>query len=584
MRIRSIPAAAIILSIFISILLPCNTASTENKINIVCGEGTASGAISQGESKSFDINADITPDNLVVLSLSGLGNNKGHFNYLTLQNSATGRDVGYETGGAAEGGWVERSRARYFRTSDSINKRYRVIVSSPANGYSGEFTINVKIVNRMSFIKKDTMEKEVSSSEPDLSGETAPKTYCISSSPETISDKPLDVSLYNAKPRPSELGENGFYLQRSSVNRNANIVWEHINKYGHDMKFGVLLWNNEPKPLKIKLNSRSFYGNELNNSHFNCSTKIWIERALGEKSLSRDEVDSYYKGFSPDMTITVPGYKSDEPSQSAKWVCLYTAKGGGIFSYFNGVMDISITDINGNEYTGQKLYCDTYVMNTVNGKKIPNHEITRLNVSKAQRAFGDKTYRGSGSSAVLESHIKEPVKVTEDKPFNFIIGGLDVPMLNQNESFMLKDISGTPNEKTNFLEDYPKKGHPVITLDDTREINARKNAGNYGVIYKVVFDKIESERSIKGKIKFNPKVSACFNDFSIFDGIPSLLVAVYDDKGNSYEAELSRLSGFTKPVIEAVFNADVRRQSGPVTFYFILGAMGYMPVEVSFEN
>ncbi|HEX9059483.1 MAG TPA: hypothetical protein VF941_04825, partial [Clostridia bacterium] len=332
MRIRSIPAAAIILSICISILLPSNTASTENKINIECGEGSASGDISQGESKSFDINAEITPDNLIVLSLSGLGYNKGHFNYLKLQNSVTGLDVGYETGGAAEGGWVERSRTRYFRTSDSINKRYRVIVSSPANGYSGEFTINTKIVNTMSFTKKDTMEKEVSSSEPDLSGETAPKTYCISSSPEMISDKPLDVSLYNAKQRPAELGENGFYLQRSPVNRNANIVWEHINKYGRDMKFGVLLWNNEPKPLKIKLNSRSFYGNELNNSHFNCSTRIWIERALGEKSFSRDEVDSYYKGFGPDMTVTIPGFKSDDPSQSAKWVCLYTARGGGIFS------------------------------------------------------------------------------------------------------------------------------------------------------------------------------------------------------------------------------------------------------------
>ncbi|HEX9059482.1 MAG TPA: copper amine oxidase N-terminal domain-containing protein, partial [Clostridia bacterium] len=563
--------------------------STDNKISMNAGEGSKTSVISDGETKSFDIDAEITPDNLVVLSLCNLGSNKGHFNYLTLKNKTTGQIVGYESSAAAEGGWVERSRIRYFRTSDAVNKRYSVIVSTPNNGYSGQFTVNVKVVNRMSFVNEDSHGNQFSADEYGLSGnplsdDTTPKTYCISSDPEMISDKPQDVLYYGAREKSAELGENGFYLQRSPVNRNANIFWEHINMYGKDMKYGVLLWNNEPKPLEIKLNSRSFYGSEINNSKTNCSTKIWLERALGEKSLNRDEVDSYYQGFGPDLTITIPGYNSDDPSASAKWICLYTVKGFNTFSYFNGVMDISITDMNGNKYAGQNLYCDTYVMNTDSGNKIPNHETTRLNVSKAQRAFGDMGFRGSGSSAILEAHIKETIKVTDSKPFNFIIGGVDVPLLNQNEMITIKDIVSPSSAKTNYLEDYPKSGSTKITADDIREINARKNSGNYGVIYKVSFNKLESDKPIKGKIKFNPKVSACFNDFHLYEGFPNLLVAVYDGKGNSYEAQLTRRYSLSKPIIEAVFNADVPHGNGPSTFYFVMGGMGNMPVEVSFEN
>ncbi len=572
-----------------------STVTENGKIEIKSGEGSFSGYIDAGSTCSIEIEEDIDPDKLVILSLSDLDeNNKKKFNYLLLENIKTGQSVRYNEGAAVEGGHAERSRIRYFRTSDSENLRYRAVVSTPGDGYSGKFTVNVKIVNRLSYVKKDTagnivkdsVKPSASSTEP--FEEDTPRTYCISSSPEAISSIPLDVYRYKEASRPAELGENGYYLQRSPVNRNANIYWEHINNYYKDMKFGVLLWNTEKKALTVKLNSRSFYGSESNSADFNCSTRVWIERANGEKSLDRDEVDEFYQGFGPDMTIEIPAYNEENPAASARWICLYTVKGIFGFCYFNGVADISITDSSGAEYTGQKLYCDTYVMEPGTKYDLPTHEITRQNVLTAKRAFGDKTYRGSGNGAVLEAHIEGTTDITENKPFSFTIGGFEVPVLSGNELVTINDCiwdneRGCPTDTINYIEAYPKKGTTSISTDDVREINGRVNGVNYGVIYKVTFDRIKSDKPVKGKVKFNSKVIGCFYDFGLNSGYPSMLVSVYDDKGNSYEAVLNRSKDLASPYIEAVFNPDVS-QEGPVTYNFVLGGMGFMPAEISFEN
>ncbi len=571
------------------------TVTAEGEIHMKSGEGSANGYITAGSSCRFEIDEDIDPEEIVILSLSNLDdNNKGKFNYITLYNRETGQNICYATGAAAEGGYAERSRIRYFRTSDFINKRYYVIVSTPDDGYTGKFTINAKVVNRISFVKEDTAENKLtmdanpSAPSTDPFSPDAPRTYCISSNPEKLGEKALDTQLYSNEGKGSELGESGYYLQRSPVNRNANIFWEHINNYGRDMKFGVLLWNTEKEPLTIKLNSRSFYGSELNGPDFSCSTRIWIERAEGKKSMEKDEADSYYSGFGPNYTITIPAYNEENPSDSARWICLYTVKDskGG---YFNGVEDISVTDSSGNEYTGQKLLCDTYIMEVGFKGCVPNHEMTRINVSHAQRAFGDRTYRGSGNGAVLEAHIQGTTFISDDHPFNFVIGGYDVPFLNDGELMALNDYiwnsdSNSPFDFVNYVEDYPKNGSSTITADDIRQINGRVNGGNYGVIYKLTFDRILSDKPVKGKIKFNSKVIGCFYDFNLSNGFPQALVAVYDDKGRNFEAALSRKGDMVSSCIEVDFNEDIAHDDGPVTFYFVMGGMGSMPVEISFEN
>lgn len=539
-------------------------------------EGSFNDNIQAGEIKEYPINTDITPNDMIILSLSGLEAEKGVFHYLTLQNIATGLVVCEENNNSLNaGGHSERSRARYFIVTDEVNTRYKVVVSTPSDGgYTGRYSIDVKIVKKMSFLQTDTKGNVVS---PDA------RTYIISSSPETLHPSPRDVMFYGAEKKPSELGENGYYLQRSLVNRNANIFWEHVNEYGRDMKFGVLLWNTEPQPLTVKLNSRSFYGNELDNPEFNCATRIWIEWERGIKSISRDETDEYYTGFDQDMKIQIPAFNPNAPSDSAKWITIHTSNGKGGYCYFTGIMDISIYDENGGEYKGQSLYCDTYCMNMGTTGGIPHHEITRQNVANMQRAFGDGTYRGSGAGAVLETNIKGNTIIDENNPFNFVITGFDVPSLNEGELLPVTDViwdieNQRPTPEIRFIEEY-NSGSPA---QNHREWNGRISSCNYGVIYKIKFENLSSKMPVLGKIKFNPKVNNAFNTFVATYGYPDINVAVFDEKGNIFETALTRQNNMDASVIEGVFNADIEK--GENVFYIIAGGMSFMPLEVSFEN
>lgn len=559
-----------------------NAGSGTKIITMQSEEGFWNDTITPGQSITYEIGENITTNMMAILSLSNIDPSRGKFEYLTLQNKNTGLVVCPENAnGFNEGGYWEWNRVRFFTTTDTEHQKYNVIVSTPANGgYNGSFTINVKIVKKLSFVHKDTKEKEIP--------EDA-KTYCISSCPEYIGPVPRDVQIYNAPKRQSELGENGYYLQRSPINRNADIYWEHINEYGRKMKFGVLLWNNESKPLTVTLNSRSIYGNETANggNKFFFSTKVWIERAFQMKNNDKDETDHYYAGFNKDNKIVIPAYNPKNPSESAKWICLHTANTTGVFSCFNGVMDISITDDHGNEYTGQKLYCDTYVMDPGSRNGVPFHEITRQNVAKADRAFGDTTYRGSANSAVLEADIKGTTVISSNHPYNFVITGFDVPALNENEEMTIMDViwdkvKKAPVKTVHDVEDWTPG---LSDVENIKQINERIHSCNYGVIYKVTFDKMQSDRPIKGKVRYTPKITSSFENFSPQDGYPTVYVAVYDQYGHSYEAALNREGKMSKPYIEETFSSNVISDTnGQVTYYIVVGGVSYMPLEVSFEN
>lgn len=501
----------------ISIDLPANAtiAAVGNSITLGAnGFGSTQGSVTSGSSTEHTITSNIPSGKIVVLSLSSTTGNPDNC-VLTL------RRVSGQSGPivASYGGWYNPTKMRYYRTTDS-SATYKIIVESGSGGYSGSYTINVKVVNAIvnSFSKKDSLE----SSAIDTSN-----TFIMSNAPEGLSQN-------------QHKGEWGYYLQRSKVKGNANIFWEHQNHFTFDATFGILLWNREPnKKLTVTLNKRSFNDyNSAGNSLETAMLSIWEDWFNGVK-----KEDEYWDNFETTPLII------DE--NSAKWICLYTVPHDiNELATFSGVMSISIKEqITGQLYTGDQLWCDTYIMT-------PGYEYQVIpNLPNARRASvttnPDNTLRGSGNAPILTTTISSIPAITSNSPFEILLGGYDVPDLNLGEKVSLSDVDNAWN---------------VTTLP---------NMQNFGTVYKITFNNFSSSSPVKGRFKLDI--------YTNFNGPASQWAGVYVA---GYRASPNRQPIFKKLVYtgqEFIFDMDVPRGQA-VTYYFVIGAMSAPPVHISFTN
>lgn len=501
----------VVFTLMIALLPNASYAAEGNPITLTNMQGSTTGSVSKGSFTTHQINTDIPANKVVVVSFSGqTTENSCSFDLI---NQTTRASVTRES--HYVGPW---SRMTYFITSDSTNKRYYVRVNG---GSSLSYTINVYVVDKTTFSKMDSTIYTSSSS----------NDYIISNAPEVLNSN-------------NHKGEWGYYLQRSKINGNANIFWEHVNGFTNSMKFGVLLWNKESYPITVTLNRRSAKSvKSSGNTTQSAVCGVWADWFNVVKQ--QDELNDNFET----TPITIPAYDPANPSASAKWIFMKTVESyypqSTTYGLFNGVMSISLKKSDGSKYTGTNLYCDTYIMT-------PGYEDQVIPaIANMNRASTTDQLRGSGSGPVLHATISGTTTITSSTPYRLLLGGYSAPYIQSGELIPITD--------------YTKTGS-ATTLP---------NCYNFGVVYKITVSNFSSSGTIKGKIKCNPLSNP---NAAIKPG-----AAVYVTGFRQTPTSQPIFQTMVTAGNEYIFDSNVPKGQS-VTYYFALAAMNFMPVEISFSN
>ncbi len=469
-------------------------------------EGKITLSAMSGESIRVAINEKIGTGKVVVASLDGEQLPDTNKFIIQLFDASGNRMVA-----EAFGRRYKKSRMTYFITSGEPKNYYlQITPTQPVP----EFDLNVKVVERMGpFSRLDSKEQP-----SDLF------TYFMSNSPENLENE------------AGCLGENGWYLARGKIQGNANIYWEHCNYLGYDAKFGVLLWNKEDKPVTVKLNSTSAKSWTDAGSMEPAMCGVWLDWLKGKLN-DNDLPDDFRKSFE------LPAYSPENPSASARWILIQTVETNNpVSNTFNGLINVSLTNADGSLFSGDHLFCDTYIMKKGDEARVLSHVATNDIVPVA------KALRGSGSGAMLETSVA-PVEITPEKPFCFLMTGHDPPHFQDGE---------------NIVTYYYNKDGSIGQLP---------TAFGYAVVYKYNFSGFRSDRPVKARFKFNPYTN------------PNALM---DPWSGMYVIGKCQRTGaiFSKQVLigqEYVFDENVPLDQTQ-TYYLIISGMSSLPLEVEFYN
>lgn len=405
------------------------------------------------------------------------------------------------------GGWYQTNRMTYFVTSGKTRKYHLVV--SPDRKIAG-YIIRIKTDRVVSpFVTLDSKGNR-----------TNLLTYMISNSPEEI--KPGELSM----------GEQGYYLVRSQLQGNANIYWEHCNDKGYAIKYGVLFWNKDQKPLKVVLNSSSAKSWTECNGMEGAMCGVWQDWFLNRKNSNELNING---------EVELPAYDTQNPSASAKWVFMNTVPPNEpVKSTFNGLLNVSITTDDGKIYSGDRLFCDMYVLSP--GKE----EVVLANVANNDIAPTDCTLRGSGVGAMLENTLPE-IKISRDKPYRFLITGFDPPLYQKGE---------------NIVTTYFDKNGKDLHLP---------SCYGYSVVYRFKCPGFRSKERIKAGIRMHPN-------------------SYVDPWAGAYVIGRRKRDGivFSKQLLITkndlyVFDPDIP-QNQEVTYDLVISGMSSLPVEVVFYN
>lgn len=469
-------------------------------------EGTVKTSAQSGKDFRVMIDQPIEPGKILVASLDGDQLPDTNKFVIQLYDTSTNQMVK-----EAFGRRYKKSRMTYFIASGEKKNYYLQItpdLSVP------ELEVKVKVVEKLGpFRKLDSKE---------MPGNLS--TYFISSSPEFFEDE------------AKCLGDNGWYLARGKLQGNANIYWEHCNYLGYDAHFGVLLWNKGNKPVTVKINSSSAKSWTDAGSMEPAMCGVWLDW-LKNKLNDNELPDNFHKPF------VLPPYNSENPSASARWVLIHTVeKNEPVKNTFNGLINLSLTNSDRSLYTGDQLFCDTYIMKKGSEPKVLS------NVAGNDIVPADKALRGSGAGAMLETSVPA-VDIAYDKPFCFLMTGHDPPHFQDGENIV-----------TSY---YNKDG----------SIGQRPTAYGYAAVYKYNFAGFRSSRPVKARFKFNRYTN------------PNALM---DPWAGMYVIGKRQSDGaiFSKQVLigqEYIFDETVPLGE-PVTYYLIVSGMSSLPLEVEFYN
>ena len=399
------------------------------------------------------------------------------------------------------------------------------------------------------------------------------KNYLVDCHPELL-------SRYDAQHNQMQLGENGYYLQKSKINGTANIYWEHVNLDEAYKLYGILLYNSSNEPINVSLLKRSHYMNSDydRDKRYKCFIDVW-EDYFNNNPM----VDDEHSDFHNSAPVQIPAKES-------RWLSLYRVpyllNSDGEYDYrnqFNGVIKVDIKNQAGQPYTGEELFCYTFWMED----NWDNASYVKANAMGANftRAYNDNwdTYNsicGSGNGAFLCSTVDRVIDLRQDR-FSLVMAGIEPREFNEGEKILCWHDGPNCVGWTNPGDEHPL-GYEVLSM-------------NYGVIYKIEFKQgFKSNSGVKATVKMNELVntnvvespfngiyvgmfcnplesdSSNTNDPFYFSG--DLIAA---DKNYTYEFNYTPAGG-----VQTNYIADNK----PITFYIVTSGMSSMPTEISFES
>lgn len=465
-------------------------------MHLVQGEGS----LTVADAVHIDLGAPVEAGKVVLVSLDG--------EYLPKENAYTIRlvDDNYQQV-KMYGGWYQKNRMSYFVTSGDTRKYYIEVLPDQK---VLEYVIKVKI---------DDCLPEMSKLDA-LGNPSNLLTYMISNSPEEL------------KPDGNCLGENGYYLVRSMLQGNANIYWEHCNNIGYALKFGVLMWNKDSSPIKVKLNSTSAISWTETNGMKGAMCGVW-----------HDWYDNKLKNSELNVgnTISLPAYNVSNPSGSARWIFISTVPANEpVKSTFNGLLNVSIQNADGSQYSGAKLFCDVYAIT-------PGKESQVLsNVASNDIATTTNTLRGSGVGAMVTTTLPDR-QITVDSPYRFVITGFDPPIF--------------------------QKGENIVTtyFDQNGQAFQLPTCYGYSVVYRFKCGGFKSDKSIKAGFRMNPNLNV-----DVWAGAYVIVKRWRDGRVMSEQIMVTKN--------DLVIFDDNVPQDTETTYDLVVSGMSSLPVEVVFSN
>ncbi len=471
-------------------------AGSKPVIHLVQGEG----AVTVADTVRIELDTPVPADKVVLVWLDG--------QYLPSQNSYAIRLVDEDNKPVKSyGGWYQKNRMSYFVTSGNPRKYYIEVIPDIQ---VVEYIVKVKIDDRLPSLQK-------------LDSKGNPSnllTYVISNSPEEL------------KPEKDCLGENGFYLVRCLVQGNANIYWEHCNDIGHALKFGVLMWNKDSKPLRIKMNSSSAISWTEANGMEGAMCGVWHDWFANRLNNNELRVGNQ---------IEIPAFSAADPAASARWIFMNTVPPNEpVKSTFNGLLNVSIQNPDGSEYAGMKLFCDVYALS-------PGYESQVLRkVATNDIMMVDNALRGAGSGAMVSATLPKR-EITTDNPYRFVITGFDPPLFQDGE-----------NVETFY---YNQKG----------QIFRRPTCYGYSVVYKFKLGGFQSAKPIRAGFRMHPN--------SYVDIWAGAYVIVRRERDGQV---ISKQVLITQNDL-VIFDEDVPRNE-ETTYDVVVSGMSSLPVEIVFAN
>lgn len=363
----------------------------------------------------------------------------------------------------------------------------------------------------------------------------------------------LSINATSASVDTSQLGEYGYYLSKSKINGNANVFWEHVNKTGTTLYYGILLQNTSSSNIRVKLNKRSM--DSTDESGTSAMASVWSGFFNAEKESDVSDLNT-----STEMVIA---------PNSAKWVALYlvTSKNDAThnaYNIFTGQVSLSIKNSSGQTYVGNDVYCYSFLMtnwaNPSTGQQmykvvqnsIGNGTFTRANGAEASSK--NSHISGTGNGARLLKSVNSVIDITNDR-YSFLITGLDLPHLNTGELMSL------------FHDGPPTGGGSGYAVE---------NGCNYGVIYKISFNGFDSTVSTQN-IRVKLKYSRLTNTAAVESNNGGIFATVVCPGFLSQPANVELRSNSSQKVID---NLTIP-QNTPFDLYIVVGGMSSLPLEVT---
>ena len=323
------------------------------------------------------------------------------------------------------------------------------------------------------------------------------------------------------------LAEDYAYISKMNVSGNANIYWEHLNKYGKTMRYGILLHNTTGETVGFRINKKGI-GNTYNNIDYTAPIQPWLE-------YFRNIIRADLTNINSNDTIYIE-------NGGFRWIYLEDIPGSNesVGIVFNGIINLSILG-------GKKLDCYAFIMNSGYQYTFEADFITNYNSYVKAKDDGD-SLSGTSNGPVLESNIGT-LDLSDNKKFRLLFTGYEAPYLNAGELMPLY-----------------------------REGDIRENAINYSVVYKLNIEGIAGKNNAKAIFKYNPYTAPAYVD-DINSGI--YVICAINRRGSNIFETSGRV--ILTPKYNLCEDIEVSLPSEPFSMYVIVSGMSTTPLTVSFE-